>query len=48
MRLKEYYKQLGENRKHLIDEAENDQIKQFIISQFLVEGIEGFPHKNNL
>lgn len=39
---------MDEDRKHLIDEAENDPIKQCIVGQFLVEGIEGFPQETDL
>lgn len=44
----DYYNQLDEDRKKLIEEAENDPIKQCIVGQFLVEGIEGFPQETDV
>ena len=44
----DYLDKLDDDRRRLVEEAENDPVKQCIVGQFLVEGIEGFPQETDV
>lgn len=44
----EYFSQFNDDRKRLVQDAEEDPYKQYIVGNFFVEGIEGFPQDTDL
>lgn len=44
----EYFDNLDEKRQYIIEQAENDPFKQYMVGHFLVEGVEGFPQETDV